>query len=264
MKILVETVAGTKIQLEVDPYGTSIHEIQQQIRSTWKVPPDQQVLLRYKQHELLDGALSLAYYDVKEQNSTLQLTLCTKSDNAVALDDDDETYYTAEFCQEEEEEEEEEGSLDWLLRSHRCLLEFPTRVVMSELMYMTSQMTSNITYRCYQKRPHNMLLTPGYTLKWFHHPEVKAWLEEFDFESIIVLPHEVERYLDAIHCDIWACGVIAFTLLSGNPPFEQYNDKHVEDRIFIENVEFHDPIWETISELGKDFITKCLTIHVQL
>lgn len=60
--------------------------------------------------------------------------------------------------------------------------------------------------------------------------------------------------------DIWACGVIMFTLLVGCPPFW-----HRKQMIMLRNImegkySFTSPEWADISEEPKDLIRKCLVV----
>lgn len=60
--------------------------------------------------------------------------------------------------------------------------------------------------------------------------------------------------------DIWACGVIMFTLLVGCPPFW-----HRKQMIMLRNImegkySFMSPEWSDISEDPKDLIRKCLVV----
>jgi serine/threonine protein kinase len=48
--------------------------------------------------------------------------------------------------------------------------------------------------------------------------------------------------------DLWACGVILFILLSGNPPFYHEKDKALYDLIKIAAYSFQDPVWDLISD----------------
>lgn len=61
--------------------------------------------------------------------------------------------------------------------------------------------------------------------------------------------------------DIWACGVIMFTLLVGCPPFW-----HRKQMIMLRNImegkySFTSPEWADISEDPKDLIRKCLVVE---
>jgi calcium-dependent protein kinase len=60
-------------------------------------------------------------------------------------------------------------------------------------------------------------------------------------------------------CDIWSCGVITYILLSGIPPFNGATDQEIMKKVKIGKFSFSDPIWNSISDQAKDFITQLLT-----
>lgn len=64
-------------------------------------------------------------------------------------------------------------------------------------------------------------------------------------------------------CDIWACGVILYLVLSGVPPFNGITDYDIMTKIKIGKFTFLDPIWETISDECKSFIEKLLTYNYE-
>merc|ERR1719284_1866395 len=60
-------------------------------------------------------------------------------------------------------------------------------------------------------------------------------------------------------CDIWSCGVIAYILLCGYPPFFGDTDPEILKRVKVGKFDFPSPDWDDISKDGKDFITQMLT-----
>jgi len=60
-------------------------------------------------------------------------------------------------------------------------------------------------------------------------------------------------------CDIWSCGVIAYTVISGKQPFKGANDEETYENIMNARCLFSDVVWGSISDIAKDFITKLLT-----
>jgi len=60
-------------------------------------------------------------------------------------------------------------------------------------------------------------------------------------------------------CDIWSCGVITYIILSGIPPFNGASDQEIMKKVKIGKFSFSDPIWASISDAGKEFITALLT-----
>lgn len=60
--------------------------------------------------------------------------------------------------------------------------------------------------------------------------------------------------------DIWACGVIMFTLLVGCPPFWHRKQMVMLRNIMEGKYSFTSPEWSDISEDPKDLIRKCLVV----
>jgi calcium-dependent protein kinase len=48
--------------------------------------------------------------------------------------------------------------------------------------------------------------------------------------------------------------------LSGIPPFNGASDQEIMKKVKIGKFSFSDPVWSTISNEAKDFITKLLTL----
>ena len=59
-------------------------------------------------------------------------------------------------------------------------------------------------------------------------------------------------------CDMWSCGVIAYILLGGIPPFNGISDQEIMKKVKIGKFTFHDSLFAGVSEEAKDFITKLL------
>ncbi len=60
--------------------------------------------------------------------------------------------------------------------------------------------------------------------------------------------------------DLWAAGVIAYMLLSSSKPFYSKKRRKLIDLIMRGTVNFNNPIWETISDSGKDFCKKLIVV----
>ena len=60
-------------------------------------------------------------------------------------------------------------------------------------------------------------------------------------------------------CDIWACGVILYILLNGNPPFSGNTDKEVYNLITQIKYDFDKEKWKNISKYARDLIKNMLT-----
>jgi len=59
--------------------------------------------------------------------------------------------------------------------------------------------------------------------------------------------------------DMWACGVIAYTLLGGYAPFEGDDDKEVLRAVAKGDIVFGEESWKHVSEDAKGFVTWLLT-----
>jgi len=59
-------------------------------------------------------------------------------------------------------------------------------------------------------------------------------------------------------CDIWSCGVITYIVLSGIPPFNGASDQEIMKKVKLGKFSFSDPVWNGMSDKGKDFITQLL------
>lgn len=60
-------------------------------------------------------------------------------------------------------------------------------------------------------------------------------------------------------CDIWSCGVIAYVLLCGYPPFYGDRDEQILKMVKKGEFDFPSPDWDHTSKEGKDMIKKMLT-----
>lgn len=60
--------------------------------------------------------------------------------------------------------------------------------------------------------------------------------------------------------DLWSCGVIAYIMLGGYPPFYAENKKALVEKIKLGAFKFHDKTWGNVSPLAKDLIRRLLVV----
>ena len=70
---------------------------------------------------------------------------------------------------------------------------------------------------------------------------------------------EVLRKAYSQKCDLWSCGVIAYTMLSGGiPPFNGVSDQEIMKKVKLGKYVFHTSLFKEVSEVAKDFVSKLL------
>jgi calcium-dependent protein kinase len=74
---------------------------------------------------------------------------------------------------------------------------------------------------------------------------------------LFIAPEVIEGNYDE-KCDIWSCGVILYLLLSRSPPFYGRTKRDILQKICNKVYDLESPIWDEVSESGKEFIKKCL------
>lgn len=60
-------------------------------------------------------------------------------------------------------------------------------------------------------------------------------------------------------CDVWAIGIITYTLLSGYPPFNGDTEEEIHQSIMKCDVPFERGIWINLSRSARDFVSKMLS-----
>jgi len=61
-------------------------------------------------------------------------------------------------------------------------------------------------------------------------------------------------------CDIWSLGVMAFSILSGHPPFYGKDEQDLISKILSNNYDYNDDDWKGISVDSKKWIRKLLVL----
>lgn len=80
------------------------------------------------------------------------------------------------------------------------------------------------------------------------------------FGTIYYIAPEVLQHNYDFKCDIWSCGVIAYILICGKPPFNGQRDSEIIKKIKAGKVDMEKGIWKDVSEETKSFIAKMLTL----
>mmetsp|Transcript_28106 Transcript_28106/g.27915 ORF Transcript_28106/g.27915 Transcript_28106/m.27915 type:complete len:95 (+) Transcript_28106:160-444(+) len=57
---------------------------------------------------------------------------------------------------------------------------------------------------------------------------------------------------------MWSIGIMAYYMLTGNPPFHPESDSELFNSIMKDEVLYPQKVWESISPEAKDFIEKLL------
>lgn len=76
------------------------------------------------------------------------------------------------------------------------------------------------------------------------------------FVSPEMLSRHVKTY--GKYVDMWSAGVLLYIFLSGFPPFSDQNEQALFRKIMSGTYSFRDPVWNSISDSGKDLISKLL------
>ena len=83
-------------------------------------------------------------------------------------------------------------------------------------------------------------------------------------ENILYSSPETISDVKSENCDIWACGIIMFLLLSGEYPFNGENIEEIKSKIISGKFVFDFDKFIGVSEEAKDLIKKCLKINKEM
>ncbi|CAM9111855.1 unnamed protein product, partial [Ectocarpus fasciculatus] len=118
-------------------------------------------------------------------------------------------------------------------------------------------------------KPENLLVKPDKN----EMPGVK--LADFGFATIAETDESLTAGCGTMHyvapeilrnkpygrpADMWSCGVIAYIMLGGYPPFYGENKRALVDKIKLGAFKFHEKTWGNVSPLVKDLIRRLLVV----
>ncbi|XP_055380546.1 phosphorylase b kinase gamma catalytic chain, liver/testis isoform-like [Condylostylus longicornis] len=161
------------------------------------------------------------------------------------------------------------GDLDDYLSIKVTLSEKDTKFYMRQIFSALAFMHSkNIFHR--DLKLENILLDKNFNVKitdFGFSEELKRGQKLYDFRgSFNYLAPETIKNQGAdppgcsIEADIWACGVIMYTMVTGFHPFWSRNQRTLQKNILRGLISFDCPGFPKISDELKDLIRRCLTI----
>ncbi|XP_048080578.1 phosphorylase b kinase gamma catalytic chain, liver/testis isoform isoform X1 [Ursus arctos] len=162
------------------------------------------------------------------------------------------------------------GELFDYLTEKVALSEKETRSIMRSLLEAVSFLhANNIVHR--DLKPENILLDDNMQIRlsdfgFSCHLEPGEKLRELCGTPGYLAPEILKCSMDETHpgygkeVDLWACGVILFTLLAGSPPFWHRRQILMLRMIMEGRYQFSSPEWDDRSNTVKDLISKLLQV----
>ncbi|XP_076472940.1 phosphorylase b kinase gamma catalytic chain, skeletal muscle/heart isoform-like isoform X2 [Babylonia areolata] len=217
--------------------------------------------------ERVDDAVAVHQTKVETRREVNILHMCAGHPNIIELHDffQTETYMflVFELCRN--------GELFDYLTREVSLSEKRTRFFMHQLLEVVKTLHSrNIVHR--DLKPENILLDDGLNVK----------VSDFGFATVLgpneqltellgtpgyLAPETLKAATDesntegyGMEVDLWACGVIMYTLLCGSPPFWHRKQMLMLRAIMDGRYSFASPLWMDVSETAKDLISKLLVV----
>ncbi|XP_077842109.1 phosphorylase b kinase gamma catalytic chain, liver/testis isoform isoform X3 [Macaca mulatta] len=162
------------------------------------------------------------------------------------------------------------GELFDYLTEKVALSEKETRSIMRSLLEAVSFLhANNIVHR--DLKPENILLDDNMQIRlsdfgFSCHLEPGEKLRELCGTPGYLAPEILKCSMDETHpgygkeVDLWACGVILFTLLAGSPPFWHRRQILMLRMIMEGQYQFSSPEWDDRSSTVKDLISRLLQV----
>ncbi|KAL3270835.1 hypothetical protein HHI36_021355 [Cryptolaemus montrouzieri] len=162
------------------------------------------------------------------------------------------------------------GELFDYLTSVVALSEKKTRYIMKQILEGVRHIHSkNVVHR--DLKPENILLDDNLNIKITDFGFAKQLIDAEELQDLCGTPGYLAP--ETLRCnmiedspgysfevDIWACGVIMYTLLVGCPPFWHRKQMVMLRNIMEGKFSFSSPEWNDISDAPKDLITKLLVV----
>lgn len=162
------------------------------------------------------------------------------------------------------------GELFDYLTEKVALSEKETRSIMRSLLEAVSFLhANNIVHR--DLKPENILLDDNMQIRlsdfgFSCHLEPGKKLRDLCGTPGYLAPEILKCSMDETHTgygkevDLWACGVILFTLLAGSPPFWHRRQILMLRMIMEGQYQFSSPEWDDCSNTVKDLISRLLQV----
>lgn len=218
--------------------------------------------------ERAENADAVAQTKAETRREVNILNMCSGHPNIIELHDFFQTetflFLVFEICKK--------GELFDYLTSQVSLSEKRTRFFMHQLLEVVQYLHHrNIVHR--DLKPENILLDDNLNVK----------VSDFGFATVLgddeqltellgtpgyLAPETLKAATDETNTlgygkevDLWACGVIMYTLLCGSPPFWHRKQMLMLRAIMDGKYSFASPLWNDVSETSKDLISKLLVVE---
>ena len=197
-------------------------------------------------------------YEDERKKMIEEITIMKKLDhpNIVKIyeffEDENSIYIIMEYL--------EGGELFDILNKKKSFSEKESAEILKNILEGLSYLHSkNIAHR--DLKPENILFTKNGILKivdFGSSTVIKCKKKNKQYGTPYYVAPEVLRGSYDTKCDIWSCGVILYSLLSGFPPFNGDSEREILKNVKRGKFSFDTNEFEYISDYAKDFICRML------
>jgi len=141
----------------------------------------------------------------------------------------------------------------------------------SDCIAMVTQMLRAISYMNSMGIAHRDLKPENILLDNDHNIKISDFGLSKDFSSeamstscgtpTYVAPEVLLGSVYDVQCDVWSLGVITYILLSSHIPFDGDGESEIFERILSACYSFPSPLWDSVSDKAKDFISKIFVVE---